>query len=61
MGTGNDSDRNLDGMEPLPVATLRNREQGSVQPDPAARALSRIIAREPRLALAALATAKKAS
>lgn len=38
----------------IPVATLRNWEQGRVVPDPAARALLRIVAREPKLALAAL-------
>jgi putative transcriptional regulator len=38
----------------IPVATLRNWEQGRVSPDPAARALLRIVAREPNFALAAL-------
>jgi putative transcriptional regulator len=38
----------------IPVATLRNWEQGRVPPDPAARALLRIVAREPKFALAAL-------
>lgn len=38
----------------IPVATLRNWEQGGVPPDPAARALLRIVAREPKFALAAL-------
>ena len=45
----------------IPVATLRNWEQGRVHPDPAARAVLRVVAREPRLALAALAAEKKAS
>jgi putative transcriptional regulator len=30
----------------VPVATLRNWEQGRVVPDPAARALMRVLARE---------------
>ncbi len=38
----------------IPVATLRNWEQGRVLPDPAARALLRIVALEPEFALAAL-------
>ncbi len=38
----------------IPVATLRNWEQGRVPPDPAARALLRIVAREPKFALATL-------
>ena len=38
----------------IPVATLRNWEQGRVPPDPAARALLRIVARDPEFALAAL-------
>ena len=33
----------------IPVATLRNWEQGRVLPDPAALTLLRIVAREPRL------------
>ena len=45
----------------IPVATLRNWEQGRVSPDPAARALLRVVAREPKTALAALAPSKKAS
>jgi len=45
----------------IPVATLRNWEQGRVPPDPAARALLRIVAREPKVAIAALAPVKKAS
>lgn len=39
----------------LPVATVRNWEQGRFDPDPAARALMTIVAANPRLALAALA------
>lgn len=38
----------------IPVATLRNWEQGRVSPDPAARALLRIVAKEPKFALTAL-------
>ena len=38
----------------IPVATLRNWEQGRFRPDPAARALLRIVARNPEAALAAL-------
>ena len=38
----------------VPVATLRNWEQGRVAPDPAARALLRILDREPEVALRAL-------
>lgn len=38
----------------IPVATLRDWEQGRVLPDPAARALLRIVAREPSSALAAM-------
>lgn len=38
----------------IPVATLRNWEQGRVSPDPAARALLRIVARDPNFALSAL-------
>jgi putative transcriptional regulator len=45
----------------IPVATLRNWEQGRVSPDPAARALLRIVAREPKMALAALTPNRKAS
>lgn len=45
----------------IPVATLRNWEQGRVSPDPAARALLRIVSREPAIALAALTPNKKAS
>ncbi len=40
----------------VPVATLRNWEQGRVAPDPAARALLRILDREPEVALRALDT-----
>jgi putative transcriptional regulator len=39
----------------LPVATVRNWEQGRFDPDPAARSLIAIVAANPRLALAALA------
>jgi putative transcriptional regulator len=42
----------------IPVATLRNWEQGRVSPDPAARALLRIVARDPKLAMAALNPAR---
>ncbi len=42
----------------VPVATLRNWEQGRVAPDPAARALLRILDREPEAALRALATVR---
>lgn len=38
----------------VPVATLRNWEQGRVVPEPAARALLRILDREPEAALRAL-------
>lgn len=38
----------------VPVATLRNWEQARVAPDPAARALLRILDREPEAALRAL-------
>ena len=39
----------------IPLATLRNWEQGRVKPDPAARSLLLIVARNPDAALAALA------
>lgn len=39
----------------VPVATLRNWEQGRTQMDPSARALMTILAREPEAALRALA------
>ncbi len=39
----------------IPVATLRNWEQGRVMPDPAARSLLLIVARNPKAALEALA------
>ena len=39
----------------VPLATLRNWEQHRVWPDPAARALLTIIAKEPKRALKALA------
>jgi len=38
----------------IPVATLRNWEQGRVRPDPAAQSLLRIVANNPEMALAAL-------
>ncbi len=38
----------------IPLATLRNWEQGRVKPDPAARSLLLIVARNPSAALAAL-------
>ena len=38
----------------IPVATLRNWEQGRVRPDPAARALLRIVANDPQAAWDAL-------
>jgi len=39
----------------LPVATLRNWEQGRFNPDPAARALMRIVSKDPKRVLALLA------
>ena len=39
----------------IPLATLRNWEQGRVLPDPAARALLTIVAKNPKAALEALA------
>ena len=39
----------------IPISTLRNWEQGRVLPDPAARSLLTIVARNPRAALKALA------
>jgi len=39
----------------IPLATMRNWEQGRVLPDPAARSLLTIVARNPRAALRALA------
>lgn len=39
----------------LPVATLRNWEQGRFNPDPAARALIRIVSKDPERVLAILA------
>ena len=39
----------------IPLATLRNWEQGRALPDPAARSLLTIVARNPRAALRALA------
>ena len=44
----------------IPVATLRNWEQGRVRIDPAARALFRILNRDPKHALKALQPARKA-
>jgi putative transcriptional regulator len=44
----------------IPVATLRNWEQGRVRIDPAARALFRILSRDPKQALKALASNRKA-
>jgi putative transcriptional regulator len=39
----------------IPIATLRNWEQGRVLPDPAARSLLTIVAKNPTAALKALA------
>jgi putative transcriptional regulator len=39
----------------IPLATLRNWEQGRVLPDPAARSLLTIVARNPKAAFKALA------
>jgi putative transcriptional regulator len=44
----------------IPVATLRNWEQGRVRIDPAARALFRILNRDPKHALKALQPTRKA-
>lgn len=44
----------------IPVATLRNWEQGRVRVDPAARALFRILSRDPKHALKALQPERKA-
>ena len=44
----------------IPVATLRNWEQGRVRIDPAARALFRILNRDPKHALKALQSWRKA-
>jgi putative transcriptional regulator len=44
----------------IPVATLRNWEQGRVRIDPAARALFRILNRDPKHALKALLPGRKA-
>ena len=41
----------------VPLATLRNWEQGRTPPDPAARALLTIVAKEPEAALRALRAA----
>ena len=43
----------------IPVATLRNWEQGRVRIDPAARALFRILSRDPERALKALGPDRK--
>jgi len=43
----------------IPVATLRNWEQGRVRIDPAARALFRILNRDPKHALKALWPGRK--
>ena len=39
----------------IPVATLRNWEQGRVEPDPAAKSLMRVFAKNPKAVLGALA------
>jgi putative transcriptional regulator len=39
----------------IPLSTLRNWEQGRVLPDPAARSLLTIVAKNPKVALKALA------
>jgi putative transcriptional regulator len=39
----------------IPLSTLRNWEQGRVLPDPAARSLLTIVAKNPKIALKALA------
>lgn len=44
----------------IPVATLRNWEQGRVRIDPAARALFRILSRDPQQALKALGPDRQA-
>ncbi len=44
----------------IPVATLRNWEQGRNMIDPAARALLTLVARDPKGTLAALAAARAA-
>lgn len=44
----------------IPVASLRNWEQGRVRIDPAARALFRILSRDPQHALKALEPGRKA-
>ena len=45
----------------IPVSTLRNWEQGRVRIDPAARALFRILKKDPEYALKALQPNQKAS
>jgi putative transcriptional regulator len=60
---GQHPEGNLSGFAPVippqvlrnPLATLRNWEQGRVLPDPAARSLLTIVARNPKAALKALA------
>lgn len=42
----------------VPVATIRNWEQGRKQPDPAARSLLTIVAREPEAAFRALGVSR---
>ena len=39
----------------IPLATLRNWEQGRTRPDPAAQSLLRAVARDPKAVLAAIA------
>ena len=43
----------------IPVSTLRNWEQGRVLPDPAARSLWAIVAKNPKAALKSLATERR--
>jgi putative transcriptional regulator len=45
----------------IPVSTLRNWEQGRVRIDPAARALFRILKKDPEHALSALQPERRAS
>lgn len=40
----------------IPLATLRNWEQGRTMPDPAARSLLRAVARDPKAVFAAIAS-----
>jgi len=51
------SQRQFAAVIHLPVATLQNWEQGRTLMDPSARALMRILAREPEAALRALGAA----